>query len=103
MDNVFFKDERLNEECVMLKQKGAVSQKDKNFYHEFYGVIDKLEGKIIHARIYTMDDEFFDEITFNENELTEQERERLVENIVFFWNVGCRDGDHYSTFKLRTL
>ena len=87
----------------MLKQKEVARQKDKDFHQEFYGVIDKLEDEIIHARIYTMDDEFFDDITFNKNELTEQERKRLVENIVFFWNVGCRDGNHYSTFKLRTL
>lgn len=87
----------------MLKQKEMACEQDKDYHHEFYGVIDKLEDKIIHARIYTMDDEFFDEITFDKSELTEQERERLVENIVFFWNIGCQKGNHYSVFKLRTL
>jgi len=80
-----------------------LKQKDKDFHQEFYGVIDKLEGESIHARIYTVDDEFFDEITFDRKELGEEERVRIVENIVFFWNVGCQNGNHYSTFKLKTL
>lgn len=87
----------------MLKQKEAACQQDKDFHKEFYGVIDKLEDKIIHARIYTMDDEFFDEITFDKNEFAEQESVRLVENIVFFWNVGCQSRNHYSTFKLKNI
>ena len=77
---------------------------DNDFSSKFYGVIDKIIGEEIHARIYQISDhEFVDEITFNIDEFSKEDRIRITLNVVFLWNIGCRQNKHYSTFKIKRI
>lgn len=73
----------------------------EDFECNFYGVIHKINADEIDARIYDYKThEFVDDITFNISEFSLDEQGNIVENVVFTWDVGSKDNNPYSIFKL---
>lgn len=78
-----------------------------------YGVIDEIiysgQERIISARIYDIYDHgFIDEIKFNSNEFSKSDREKIIENAIFYWFVGVEinllGNEHrVSEFRLRRV
>lgn len=73
----------------------------EDFKCNFYGVIHKINGNEIDARIYDYKThELVDDITFDISEFSEDEQSKIVENVVFTWDVGSKDNNPYSIFRL---
>lgn len=78
------------------------NEQTSNYNCSFYGVIDRFEEEKCYARIYELDThDYFDDISFNKDEFTEEDIKDLVENAIFLWDVGCKEDKHYSVFKLK--
>lgn len=74
----------------------------EDFKCNFYGVIHKINADKIDARIYDYKtNELVDDITFDISEFSLIEQSKLVENVIFTWDVGSKDNVPYSVFKLK--
>lgn len=73
----------------------------EDFECNFYGAIHKINGNEIDARIYDYKThELVDDITFDISEFSLDEQSKVVENVIFTWDVGSKDNNPYSIFRL---
>ena len=75
---------------------------NEDYNYSFYGVIHRFEEEKCYAAVYELNThDYVDDILFNKDEFSEQDIKDLVENAIFLWDVGCKEGRHYSAFKLK--
>lgn len=73
----------------------------EDFECNFYGAIHKINGNDIDARIYDYKThELVDDITFDISEFSLDEQSKVIENVIFTWDIGSKDNNSYSIFKL---
>lgn len=78
--------------------------KVEDFKEEFYGVIHKFNEKECYARLYSRTtNELVDDISFETNEFSIEDRKDLIENVIFYWDIGSVNGESYSIFKLKRI
>lgn len=75
---------------------------NENFEINFYGVVSKIDDKMIYTRIYTIDtNELIYYVTFNFDNFEKDDQKNITEDAVFDWKYGQVSGRAFSDLKVR--